>query len=299
LIRLALFILARRFVRPFVAASLLSFFVAGPAISANEGKMPRPDHVVIVIEENKSYAQIIASSILVNTPARYINELARAGALFTNSFALTHPSQPNYLALFSGSTHGVTDDSCPLSLSGNNLAGEFRKHGYTFAIFSESMPAVGFDGCFSPGNLYARKHNPLANWHDLPANLNVPFSAFPSDYSKLPTVSIVVPNQLNDMHDGATQSEAIAQGDRWLKDNLDSYTKWARSNNSLLILTWDEDDGSSDNQIATIFIGPMVKPGRYGKRVDHFNVLRTILAMYGLAPLGGSANAKPIAEAWR
>src|SRR5882672_787683 len=77
--------------------------------------VPRPDHVVIAIEENKAFEAIIGSA-----SAPYINSLAEQGALFISSFALTHPSQPNYLGLFSGSSHGIGDDSCPHSLSGAN-----------------------------------------------------------------------------------------------------------------------------------------------------------------------------------
>src|SRR3954462_13320654 len=67
---------------------------------------PVPDHVVIVIEENHGYTQIIGSP-----SAQYINSLATGGALMTQSFAITHPSQPNYIALYAGSTYGITDDS--------------------------------------------------------------------------------------------------------------------------------------------------------------------------------------------
>src|SRR5471032_1596861 len=72
--------------------------------------VPTPDHVVIVIEENHSQTEIIGSA-----SAPYINALAAQGANFTQSFAITNPSQPNYLALFSGSTQGITDDSTPHS----------------------------------------------------------------------------------------------------------------------------------------------------------------------------------------
>jgi acid phosphatase len=258
-------------------------------------RVPRPDHVIIVIEENKSYEQIIG-----NKDAPYINGLARKGALFTNSYALTHPSQPNYLALFSGSTHGVQDDRCPLSLTGPNLATELRNHGLTFAIYSESLPAVGYDGCASPYDVYARKHNPAVNWQGrgLPQDINLPMDAMPSDFSSLPTVSIVVPNQLNDMHDGQTVRDAIARGDAWLRTNLDSYVRWLPTHNSLLILTWDEDDGSSNNHIATIFVGPMVKPGEYTTRINHYSVLKTLADMYGLTPVGNSAQASPITDVW-
>jgi len=287
----------------FIALSVISLLQVAMAASPDNlsqkrtiaSGMPQPNHIVIVIEENKSYKQIIG-----NMAAQYINRLANEGALFTNSFAVMHPSQPNYLALFSGSTHGVPDDRCSIFVTGDNLASELRKKGFSFGIYSESMPSVGYEGCFTSNNYYARKHNPVVNWQgkNIPPEINMPFDKFPSDYTKLPTVSMVVPNQINDMHDGRTPLDAIIQGDVWLKNNLDSYVRWAKTNNSLLIVTWDEDDDSSNNQIPTIFVGPMVKPGKYNNRINHYNVLRTIIDMYELAPIGHSTDAKPIVEVW-
>ncbi len=119
------------------------------------------------------------------------------------------------------------------------------------------------------------------------------FTIVAGDYSHLPQVAIVVPNQTNDMHNGTIQ-----QGDSWLKHNIDAYVKWAQSHNSLLIVTWDEDDGSGDNRIPTLFVGPMVKAGSYSQRIDHYDVLRTLEDMYGLKPLGHSAKAHPITGIW-
>lgn len=255
--------------------------------------IPRPDHVVLVIEENKAYRQIIG-----NTLAPYINRLARDGALFTQSFAVAHPSQPNYLALFAGSTHGVIDDRCLASLSGDNLASELKRHGLSFATYSESLPVTGFTGCRA--GHYARKHNPAVNWQgiNLAPDVNRPFRVFPADYSKLPTVSLVVPNQLNDMHNGPVRP-AIRRGDQWLEDHLDSYVRWSAHHNSLMILTWDEDDGSGDNHIVTVFIGPMVKRGIYDMKIDHYDVLRTIIDMYNLRPLGAAADRPAIRNVWK
>src|SRR5271169_2139256 len=112
-------------------------------------QLPQPAHVVVVVEENKSYRQIIGNMV-----AGYINQLANEGALFTNSFAVTHPSQPNYLVLFSGSTHGILNDQCPISVSGDNLASQLRKKGLGFGSYSESMPFVGYSACSSPDNYY-------------------------------------------------------------------------------------------------------------------------------------------------
>lgn len=248
--------------------------------------LPNPTHVVLVIEENHSASQIIGSS---NAP--YINSLAQSGALFTNSSAITHPSEPNYLALFSGSTQGITDDSCPHTFNGPDLGGELLSANRSFTGYSENLPSVGSTVCTS-GN-YARKHNPWVNFTDVPASANQPFTSFPTNFSTLPTISMVVPNLQNDMHDGTVQ-----QGDTWLKQHINSYVQWAKTNNSLLIVTWDENDGSQGNQIPTIFVGPMVKTGQYGEAINHYSVLRTLEDIYGLPHAHNSATASPIADCW-
>ena len=254
---------------------------AGPAA------IPAPAHVIVVIEENHSYSQIIGSG-----QAPYINSLSTQGALFTNSFAITHPSQPNYLALFSGSKHGITDDSCPHTFTGRSLESLLLAAGKTFKGYSEDLPGVGSMVC-SYGK-YARKHAPWTDFSKDLASDNRPFSNFPSDFSKLPTVAWVIPNLDDDMHDGTIQ-----QGDRWLQTNLMPYVTWAQNNNSLLIVQFDEDDGTSGNHIATIFVGPMVKPGKYSEKINHYNVLRTIEDMYRLAHLGRTAIATPITDVWK
>lgn len=234
--------------------------------------MPRPDHVVIVVEENRGFEQIIGSG-----DAPFINQLARDGALLTDSHGVAHPSQPNYLALFSGSTQGVKDDSCPHEFTGPNLASRLQEKGLTFGGYSESLPKAGFDGC--QNGPYRRKHNPWVNFTNVAAAANMPITDFPTDFRRLPTVSFVVPDQNNDMHDGT-----IARADNWLKVHLADYAAWAKAHNSLLIVTWDEDEGilTTPNRIPTMFVGAGVKPGSYGGRTDHYDVLRTIEEMYGL-----------------
>ncbi|MBV8799799.1 MAG: acid phosphatase [Alphaproteobacteria bacterium] len=253
------------------------------------GSIPKPDHVVIVMEENHGYSEIIGSQ-----SAPYINSLATQGALFTNSYAIGHPSQPNYLELFSGSNQGVTDDSCPHSFGADNEGNQLITAGYSFAGYSESLPAKGSGVCNY--GAYARKHAPWTNFTDLPAKTNLPFTSFSKAFNKanLPTVSWVIPNLNDDMHDGT-----IAQGDAWLKANIKPYVDWVQTHNSLLIVTWDEDDGGQGNHIATIFVGPMVKPGQYAEQINHYRLLRTIETMYGLAGLGNAAKEKPIKDVWQ
>lgn len=249
--------------------------------------VPVPAHVVVVVEENHGYSQIIGSP-----QAPYINTLASEGALFTSSYAITHPSQPNYLDLFSGSNQGVTDDSCPHTFTTSSLESELIGKGKTFSGYSEGLPATGSEVCTS--GLYARKHAPWTDFSKDLAKDNRPFSTFPTNFSELPTVSWVIPDLNDDMHDGTIQ-----QGDSWLQQHLLAYVTWARTHNSLLIVTFDEDEGTTANHIATIFVGQMVKPGKYGETVTHYRVLRTIEDMYGLGHLGKSASVSPIADVWQ
>lgn len=254
----------------------------GPVVGSG-GSLPRPAHVVVVIFENKGEAQLFEH-------APYLARLAGTGARFVHSHGIAHPSQPNYLALLSGSTQGVRDDSCPQDLGAKpHLARQLIDAGYTFAGYSESMPVTGFTGCSAAGGLYQRKHNPWVDFSNVPASDNRPYARFPRDLSRLPTVSFVVPNMCHDMH-----SCPVSAGDRWASRNLPRYVRWVHTHRSLLVVTFDEDDGTVANHIPTFLVGPMVRPGRAPQRIDHYNVLRTLEDMYGLAPLGLAARARPL-----
>ncbi|NMI01012.1 acid phosphatase [Pseudonocardia sp. K10HN5] len=259
---------------------------SGPVARAHA--VPVPDHVMVVVLENKDAADVIGS-----TGAPYLTSLAARGANFTDAHAETHPSQPNYLALFSGDTHGVNDDHCPVSLSAPNLGGELLAAGRTFVGYSEDLPRPGATVCIQGD--YARKHSPWVDFSDLPAATNAPLSALEPDYSNLPTVAFVTPNMCHDMHDCG-----VRDGDTWMKQTIDRYLSWAQTHNSLLIVTFDEADvpDHTGNTIATVLAGPMVEPGSYTERIDHYSILRTIQDMYGLAPLGHSADAAPITGIW-
>lgn len=258
-----------------------------PAASRATAAPHPPAHVVVVVEENHSYRDIIG-----NHDAPYLNSLARSGASLTRMHAITHPSEPNYLALFSGSTHGLTDDSCPHTFHGGNLAGELIGAKRGFTGYSQGLPRTGYRGCSS--GAYARKHDPWVNYRALPKRVNRPLRAFPTRYASLPAVSFVIPDLNHDMHDGT-----IAAADSWLSHRLGGYARWARSHNSLLVVTWDEDDGSASNHIATIITGAHVKPGRYREHADLYRLLRTLEWFYRLRPVGHSAARTPITNIWR
>lgn len=254
------------------------------------GAVPTPDHVVVVVFENHAYSQVIGSS-----SAPYINSLKSGGANLSQSYAETHPSQPNYFALFSGSTQGITDDSCytPGFSSAPNLASELIAAGRTWASYNESLPSQGSTTC-SSGN-YARKHNPWFGFGNVPTSSARTFAQFPADYSTLPQMSFVVPDLCSDMHDCS-----VSTGDTWLKNHLGAYATWANTHNSLLVVTFDEDNKLSGNRIPTVFYGQPVTAGSSSATTyNHYDLLRTLEDTQGLTThAGNAASGKDITGIW-
>jgi hypothetical protein len=260
---------------------------AAPQAVAAKATVPRPDHVVVVMMENKNRTSVIGSPA-----APYLNDLARRGANMSRSYGVTHPSQGNYVALFAGDQHGVKDDACPQNLGSRpNLGRQLQDAGLSFTGYAESLPSPRWTGCAS--GRYKRKHNAWVNFSNLGTGANQPFSAFPSNYGRLPTVSFVSPNMCHDMHDCS-----VGTGDRWLKAKIDKYARWAMTHNSLLVVTFDENAGGTVNQIPTLLVGQQVRPGLYPEWMDHYTLLRTLEDAYGLAPLGHAREAKPLSTVW-
>jgi phosphatidylinositol-3-phosphatase len=294
--------------------------------------LPVYDHIIIVVEENKDFEQILGDA----SAAPYLRELASEGAVFDHMFGEEHNSQGNYFWLFSGSSQNVgffdqvpskaTSPDYPFTAS--NLGAQLIKKGLTFKGYAESLPAIGYAGVLGPENcakldcIYARQHVPWISFTNVPngdtaeTSSNLRFEDFPADFNKLPTVSFVIPNLINDMHIGVP-AQSIPTGDRWLKQHLDAYYQWAKTHNSLLIITFDENDDAFGyagltaaftdpattypppnrlsqllldlrNRIVTIFAGAHIRPGVYpeGRGITHVNILRTIEAMYELPKSG-------------
>jgi len=245
-------------------------------------------YVQLVIFENNSYDEILGSS-----QAPYLTSLSKTWANMTQSFAITHPSEPNYLALFSGSTQGVTSDDCPLTFTDQSIGSELLKAKISFTGYAESMPNNGFTGCYAvpdklpSGYLYFRKHVPWPNFTKVPASVSI---VYPGPLSKPPSqFTWITPNMCDDMHDCP-----ISSGDKWAKKNLPKLIAWDKANDGVLILTFDEDGGSSGNHIPTILAGN-VNPGQYSQMINHYSVCRTIEDIFGIKPIANSKSAKPIA----
>jgi len=260
--------------------------------------LPTPDHVVVVVEEDHSYNQILGAPVpgihafptvlpspLTQDP--YIRQMASLGASMTSMASVSHPNGITYQALFSGMIPRP-DYIPPQPYTQPNIASELIAAGDTFGGYSESLPKTGYTG--GDSGQYARQHNAWVDFGNVPKTDNLPFSKFPGDYSKLPTVSYVIPNADDNMHSGS-----VSNADSWLRQNLAGYAQWLWKHNSMLVITWDESHTTS-NQIPTIFLGPMVTAGNYSQSVTQANLLSTLEGMYGLAPTGRSATAPSISN---
>jgi phosphatidylinositol-3-phosphatase len=249
---------------------------------------PHGSQVTIIIMENKDYNLVVG-----NPKAPYFNKtLVPQGVLMRNMHAIAHPSEPNYLALFSGSTQGIHGDPCPVYFKATDSASKLIAAGKTFTGYSESMPRNGYRGCYQ--GLYDRNHNPWVVFRNVPASDNLVYHRFPSSPQ---TLVWIVPNICHDTH-----SCAVPAGDKWLSQNLPPIIAWDKKNDGLLILTWDEadPDKSGKNHIPTVLVGPMLRAGvKSDEDVDHYSTLHTIDSIFGIACIDKDCKAPLITGIWK
>ena len=276
--------------RPLTVVSVLAAVSFLLAAHAADAAAPRLDHVIVVVMENHSYDQV--------RTATYTAALIKLSTSFSQSFAVTHPSEPNYLALWAASTMGVTDDACPpggAPYSVANLGHSCEAAGLTWKSYCENLPSVGSTACASSDNLYRRKHHPCPDFSNLTHSYEVPYSQLALDIAagKLPNLSFVVPNMCDDTHDCS-----VSTGDTWLSKNLPAMIA-AVGPKGLVVLTWDEDDDLSGNHILTVFAGPSVKANYVSSQTfNHYTLIRTICDVLGLSPFANASSQTTPTDVW-
>jgi hypothetical protein len=279
-------------VLPVLLAALL-WGGSGPVTAGAQGTVPAFDHIFVIIMENHSFSEIIGSS-----QAPFINSLAGQFGVAANYRAVAHPSLPNYLALTGGSTFGVTSDCTTCFQNQPNIAVDrVEASGRSWKTYQENYPG----GCkLGNSGEYAQKHNPLIYYDDIRTNPTecakiVPYTQLTTDLASTgstPSYAWITPSLIDDMHDGT-----ISQGDTWLRQNVPTILNspaWT-GQRSLLFITWDEDDSSQSNQVATLVISKSTPAGfRSNVGYTHYSLLKTIEAAWGLSPLtsnDGNASA--------
>jgi phosphatidylinositol-3-phosphatase len=279
-------------VKAAICSMVVCALLAGGASAA--APVPALDHAIVIVFENKE-----SKSVLGNRAAPTFNAYGRRYARLTRYYGVTHPSLPNYLALVSGSTQGITTNCTDCVIDAQSLADTIEASGRTWKTYAEGLPAPGFLGPFR--GRYAKKHNPFAYFRSIAedpvrrARL-VPLSRLRADVRRaaLPSFSLVVPDLCHSMHDCS-----VSVGDAWLRSQIGQFVKLP---NTVVFVLFDEGSSSlgGGGHTAALALGKTVRPGsRFRGMTGHYGVLRTIEEAWGLPLLGHSAHVAPITGIWR
>jgi phosphatidylinositol-3-phosphatase len=273
-----------------VAVALLGCRAARAAVAP----IPDFDHVIVVVFENKESGSVLGSP---NAPT--FNLYGRRYARITQSYGVTHPSLPNYLALVSGSTWGITTNCVACSVNARSLADTIEASGRSWKTYAEGLPRPGFLGGSS--GRYAKRHNPFAYFRPIAAKPEraqrlVPLRELATDLAAndLPDFALVVPDLCHSTHDCP-----VSVGDTWLRRTVGPLLELPRT---AIFITFDEGGTSvrGGGHIATLAVGTAVRAGsRFRPVTNHYGLLRTIEQAWGLPKLGRSATARPITGIWR
>jgi phosphatidylinositol-3-phosphatase len=283
----------RRVLAAAVAAAALL-----PGAAASPTAVPSFSHVVVIMFENKD-----AGEVAGNPGAPTFNGLARRGAFLANYSAVAHPSLPNYIALVSGSTQGITSDCTDCLVGGTSLADTLMRANRSWKAYAEGLPRPGFTGA-SDGT-YAKKHVPFLYFRNVVSRPRlrkrvVPLAQLSTDLRarRLPDFSLVVPDMCHDMHDCS-----IATGDRWLAHWLKMLLASKEMRGGVVFVVFDEAHtwGSGDGgHVPAYAVGPAVRRGVTTRQaVSHYSVLATVEAAWRLPRLGASTRAATIRGIWR
>ena len=266
-----------------------------PTPTATPAGLPNFGHVFVIVMENQEY-----SSIIGNTTAPYINGLAATYGLSTNYTAPTHPSQPNYFAMWAGATL-VTDNNNHDFTSGTTLADQIEASGRSWHVAAQNVPLGCYTGATASGGpdgtgTYARKHEPAISWTSVSGNPSR--CANITDFAHFdPTLGnfwFIVPNMCNSMHDCS-----IATGDSFLQNFVPSILNSSAMSNGVIYLTWDEGSTNTGGggKVVTIVISPLGRQAFQSATAHtHYSLLHTIEKAWGMPCLVNACSANDLRE---
>jgi len=257
------------------------------------GSVPQFAHVVLILEENHSYSEVIGNSAMP-----YLNSLSSQYGLATEYFANTHPSIGNYFMLTTGQLV-TNDDTFAGTVDADNLVRDLIAAGKTWKSYAESIPSTGYTG--GDSYPYAKRHNPFSYFTDVvnsSSQLNnlVSLSQFKSDMAndQLPDFSYLAPNLLDDAHDGTLQL-----ADAWLQLNIAPLiTSPGFQKDGLLVIVFDEADTNDSTDggghVAALVVSAKAKRDHQSvTRYQHQSTLRLILEGLGISKYPGAASTAP------
>lgn len=257
------------------------------------GTFPQFGHVVLVVEENHGYAEVIGNSSMP-----YLNSLATQYGSATQYFANTHPSIGNYLMMTTGQIV-TNDDSFSGTVGVDNVVRQLLASGKTYKSYAESLPSVGYTG--GDAYPYSKHHNPMAYLTDVVGSTTqvknlAPFSQFSTDLAnnQLPNFSFIVPNLLDDAHDGS-----LWAADLWLQRNVGPLlSNTVFQTDGLLIIVFDEagsaDTANGGGRVAEIIVSAKARRAYSSTTTyQHQSTLRLIMHGLGVLNYPGAAATAP------
>jgi phosphatidylinositol-3-phosphatase len=261
--------------------TLLALAAASCTQSPTAATGSQPRHVFVIVMENHSAADALTGSFTASLAQQY--------GVAQNYHAITHPSVPNYLALTSGSTWGFEDDSYHV-LPKSDLGTQLTNAHVSWRAYMEGLTSRG---CLESPVPYDPGHNPFAYYGgQCPSNV-VPLTDLSGDLSgSTPRFVWITPDRCHDTHDCN-----VAVGDSWLQQEVGQITaSSAWKSGGVLFITWDEDDGSTDNQVLTLVVAPGVSHRTSRKPYTHYSLLATMEDLLGVGRLGQAAGAAPMSD---
>ncbi len=245
--------------------------------SASISGVPRLAHVVVIVFENHERSEILGSDA-----APTFRRLAAANAQATRYDAVAHPSLPNYLALVSGSVHGVTSDCTSCQQTGPTIGTQLTARGRRWAAYAEGYP---------DSSRFAKKHVPFLYF---PGGGSHVFGLDRFDPHRLPAYSLVIPDLCHDMHDCP-----VATGDTWLGTFIAPLLSIP---DTAIFVVFDEGttDAGGGGNVPLIVAGTAVRPrSTFARATSHYGLLRTVEVALGLPPLARARDAVPLTGIWR
>lgn len=306
-------------------SGILAVRISTAAASGTNTRMPRYDHIFLIMEENHSYSGVIGNPV-----APEFNSLAQTYGLATNYYGAIHPSEGNYVAIVGGNTYGITDDNpyYTHTIDNNSIVNQLEGAGLTWKGYFQSMPYAGYLGVCYPANckgpLYASKHNGFLNFiyvqkHKSELQKLVPMDQFAQDlqHNQVPNFSMLAPDQCHDMHGARpfcpNPGKQGSHDDNILVSAADSYATtlvneimssplWSKGNNAIVI-TWDEgnsnrgccDANPGGGLVATIVVTNHGPRGVTDNTLyNHYSLVSTIEAAFGLGCMELTCDTKNV-----
>ncbi len=261
-------------------ASALVLAVSCTGTPSTPGAAIQPT-VFVIVMENHSAAEAMTGPFVASLAARY--------GVAADYHAVAHPSEPNYLALTSGQTWGITDDSYH-ALPARDLGHQLTAAGVPWRAYMEGLTDAG---CLDSPVPYDPGHNPFAFYGGAcPTNV-VPLTRLASDLAGVtPRFNWITPDRCHDGHDCDVRTS-----DAWLAGQVGAIMQskaWKAG--GVLFVTWDEDDGSEDNSVLTLVMSTRARHVVSHRPYTHYSLLATVEDLLGVGRLAGASGIPAMSD---